>query len=200
MVAPRQALGAVCVFCGSARGRRESYVAAAESLTDELVRRGSRLVYGGGNIGLMGVVADAAIARGVHVTGVIPKGLAELELTHQGVNELHVVDSMHARKALMAELSDGFIAMPGGIGTFEEWFEVLTWSQLGIHRKPCGLLNVEGYYDGLLALLDRSVAEGFLKPKHRAKVLVADRANELFDRMESNQQLDESFRLSKLQT
>ena len=178
-------LGAVCVFCGSSVGTRASYREAAVALAAELARRGSRLVYGGGNIGLMGIVADAALERGVHVTGIIPTGLAEKELAHHGVSDLRVVESMHARKALMAELSDGFVAMPGGIGTFEEWFEVLTWSQLGIHRKPCGLLDVDGYYADLLALLDRSVAEGFLKPKHRAKVLVAARAGDLMDAMEA---------------
>lgn len=178
-------LGAVCVFCGSSVGTRASYREAAVALAAELARRGSRLVYGGGNIGLMGIVADAALERGVHVTGILPTGLAEKELAHHGVSDLRVVDSMHARKALMAELSDGFVAMPGGIGTFEEWFEVLTWSQLGIHRKPCGLLDVDGYYADLLALLDRSVAEGFLKPKHRAKVLVAARAGDLMDAMEA---------------
>jgi uncharacterized protein (TIGR00730 family) len=148
----------------------------------------------------MGVVADAAIARGVHVTGIIPQGLADKELAHHGVSDLRVVDSMHARKALMAELSDGFVAMPGGIGTFEEWFEVLTWSQLGIHRKACGLLNVDGYFSDLLALLDRSVAEGFLKPKHRAKVLVADAASGLLDQMETWQPLADPAVLGKFQT
>lgn len=148
----------------------------------------------------MGVIADAALARGVHVTGIIPRGLADRELAHHGVSDLRVVDSMHARKALMAELSDAFVAMPGGIGTFEEWFEVLTWSQLGIHRKPCGLLNVDGYYSDLLALLDRSVAEGFLNPKHRAKVLVADTPAVLVDAMEAWQPLADPAVLGKFQT
>jgi uncharacterized protein (TIGR00730 family) len=183
--ATRPALGALCVFCGSARGARPAYVEAAEALADELARRGTGLVYGGGNVGLMGVVADAALARGVRVTGIIPQALADRELAHHGIDELRVVDSMHARKALMAELSDGFVALPGGIGTFEEWFEVLTWSQLGMHRKPCGLFDVEGYYASLLALLDHSVAEGFLKPKHRARVLVASEPGALLDAMEA---------------
>jgi uncharacterized protein (TIGR00730 family) len=148
----------------------------------------------------MGEIADAALARGVHVTGIIPQGLADRELAHQGVSDLRVVDSMHARKALMAELSDGFVAMPGGIGTFEEWFEVLTWSQLGIHRKPCGLLNVDAYYTDLLALLDRSVHEGFLKPKHRAKVLVAESPAGLLDAMEAWLPLPEPAVLGKFQT
>jgi hypothetical protein len=193
------ALGALCVFCGSSHGAKASYTRAAEDLADELARRGTRLVYGGGNIGLMGVIADAALARGVHVTGIIPRGLAEKELAHHGVDDLRVVDSMHTRKALMADLSDGFVAMPGGIGTFEEWFEVLTWGQLGIHHKPCALLDVDGYYDDLLALLDRSVAEGFLKPKHRAKVLVADNPAALLDAMERWKPLAEPAVLGKFQ-
>ena len=188
------------MFCGSARGTRPSYAWAAETLAEDLARRGTRLVYGGGNVGLMKVIADAALARGVHVTGIIPQGLADRELAHHGISELRVVDSMHARKALMAELSDGFVAMPGGVGTFEEWFEMLTWSQLGIHRKPCGLLNVDGYYGDLLALLDRAVAEGFLKPKHRANVLVAGTAGALLDAMESWQPLAGRAVLGTLQT
>jgi uncharacterized protein (TIGR00730 family) len=193
-------LGAVAVFCGSAPGLRASYREAAVALAAELAARGTRLVYGGGNIGLMGIVADAALERGVHVTGVIPAGLAERELAHQRVDDLLVVDSMHARKARMAELADGFVALPGGIGTFEEWFEVLTWSQLGIHRKPCALLDVDGYYADLLRLLDRSVAEGFLKPKHRAKVLVDTSPAALLDAMESWQPLAEAAVLGKTQT
>lgn len=192
-------LGALCVFCGSAVGARASYREAAVALAGELAARGTRLVYGGGNIGLMGAIADAALERGVHVTGIIPTGLAEKELAHHGVSDLRVVDSMHARKALMADLSDGFVAMPGGIGTFEEWFEVLTWSQLGIHRKPCGLLDVDGYYTDLLALLDRSVAEGFLKPKHRAKVLVDASPSALMDAMEAWQPLADAAVLGKTQ-
>jgi uncharacterized protein (TIGR00730 family) len=196
----RAGMKAVCVFCGSALGTRASYVQAAEELAAELAQRGMRLVYGGGNIGLMGILADAAIAGGVHVTGVIPRGLAEKELAHHGIQSLEIVDSMHARKAMMAELSDGFLAMPGGIGTFEEWFEVLTWTQLGIHRKPCGLLAVDGYFDHLLAMLDHSVAEGFLKQKHRAKVLVAPTASALLDAMDRYEPLAEPAVLGKFQT
>jgi uncharacterized protein (TIGR00730 family) len=193
-------LGALCVFCGSSAGSRVEYGRAAVSLAGELARRGTRLVYGGGNIGLMGILADAAIDRGVHVTGVIPQGLADKELAHHGVSDLRIVDSMHARKALMTELSDGFAALPGGIGTFEEWFEVLTWNQLGIHRKPCGLLDVAGYYDDLIALLDRSVAEGFLKPKHRAKIVRGTTAAELLDAMEAYTPIAEPAVLGKFQT
>ncbi len=200
MPSPPTAIRAVCVFCGSSVGTQTAYAQAAESLAEELSHRGMQLVYGGGNIGLMGILADAALARGVEVTGVIPRGLADKELAHHGITRLEIVDSMHARKALMAEVSDGFIAMPGGIGTFEEWFEVLTWTQLGIHRKPCGLLDVGGYFGHLLSMLDHSVDEGFLKPKHRAKVLVAPDAAGLIDAMERYQPLAEPAVLGKLQT
>jgi len=175
----------LCVFCGSSRGLRVEYAEAARELAAELARRGIELVYGGGNIGLMGVIADAALGHGVRVTGIIPRGLADRELAHRGIDDLRIVDSMHTRKALMAELSDAFVAMPGGIGTFEEFFEILTWGQLGLHAKPCGLLDVAGYYDALLALLDRSVAEGFLKAKHRAAVLVAVDPAELLDQVQA---------------
>ena len=197
---PSLPIRSVCVFCGSAVGARETYARAAVELAEEIARRGMRLVYGGGNIGLMGILADAAIERGVHVTGVIPRGLADKELAHHGVTNLEIVDSMHARKALMAEVSDGFLALPGGIGTFEEWFEVLTWTQLGIHRKPCGLLDVDGYFGHLLSMLDRSVEEGFLKPKHRRKVLVAPTAAGLLDEMERYEPLVEPAVLGKFQT
>jgi uncharacterized protein (TIGR00730 family) len=179
------ALSSICVFCGSSMGVRAEYKTAARALAGEMAARGIRLVYGGGNIGLMGVVADAALEAGVHVTGVIPQALADSELAHYGVSDLRIVESMHARKAMMAELSDGFVALPGGIGTFEEFFEILTWNQLGIHRKPCGLLDVAGYYGDLLRLLDRAEAEGFYKARHRAAVLVAPEAAALLDRMEA---------------
>ncbi len=175
----------LCVFCGSSSGARDEYAGAARELAAELAGRDIELVYGGGNVGLMGVLADAALGHGVRVTGIIPRGLADRELAHHGIDDLRVVDSMHTRKALMAELSDGFVAMPGGIGTFEEFFEILTWRQLGLHAKPCGLLDVAGYYSELLALLDRSVTEGFLKPKHRAAVLVATTPAQLLDRMQA---------------
>jgi uncharacterized protein (TIGR00730 family) len=197
---PPAKIRSVCVFCGSSTGARSAYAEEAEALAEELSRRRMRLVYGGGNVGLMGIVADAALARGIHVTGIIPRGLADKELAHHGITALEIVDSMHARKALMAEISDAFIAMPGGIGTFEEWFEVLTWTQLGIHRKPCGLLDVEGYFGHLLSMLDRSVDEGFLKPKLRAKVLVAPTAGGLLDAMERYRPLAEPAVLGKFQT
>ena len=146
-----------------------------------LAKRGIGLVYGGGNVGLMGVVADAALAAGGEVIGVIPHSLAEREIAHAGVTTLHVVDSMHTRKAMMAELSDAFVAMPGGVGTFEEFFEAVTWTQLGLHRKPCGLLNVSAFYSPLAAFIDSAVTEGFIKPVHRAAIVVDDNPARLLD-------------------
>jgi uncharacterized protein (TIGR00730 family) len=173
----------LCVFCGSSAGRNPAFVSAAQALAAELARRQIDIVYGGGNVGLMGVVADAALAAGGRVIGVIPRGLVTRELAHGRLTELHVVDSMHARKALMADLSDGFLALPGGFGTLEEFCEVVTWTQLGIHRKPCGLLNVAGYYDGLLAFLAHALREEFLRPTHFEIVVAGDDAEQLVDRM-----------------
>jgi uncharacterized protein (TIGR00730 family) len=161
----------VCVFCGSSPGIRKSYALAATQLAENLVVSGLSVVYGGGNVGLMGILADAALKAGGEVIGVIPRVLASKELAHTGLTELRVVASMHERKALMAELSDAFIAMPGGYGTFEEFCEILTWTQLGLKRSPCGLLNIDGYYDHLLKLFDRAVAEQFVRPAHRRMVL-----------------------------
>ncbi len=146
-----------------------------------LARRGIGLVYGGGNVGLMGVIADAVMASGGEVIGVIPQSLASREIAHAGITELRVVDSMHARKAMMAELSDGFVAMPGGVGTFEEFFEAVTWTQLGLHRKPCGLLNVDGFYTPLALFIDQAVTEGFIKAVHRAAIVVDDNPERLLD-------------------
>ncbi len=175
-------LNRVCVFCGSSDGRRPSYRAAAGQLGRLLASRHLGVVYGGGNIGLMGALADAALAAGGEVIGVIPEHLVSKELAHRGV-DLRVVHSMHERKALMSDLSDAFIALPGGFGTFEEFCEVLTWSQLGLHVKACALLNVEGYYDALLALFDRAVEEGFVRPENRRLVLVDEDADRLLDRL-----------------
>src|SRR5215471_20948929 len=161
----------ICVFCGSNLGFDAVYRDAATTLGGLLVDRGIGLVYGGGNIGLMGVLADTMLAHGGNVIGVIPESLLAKEVGHQGVTELRIVKSMHERKALMADLSDGFIALPGGYGTFEEFCEVVTWSQLGLHAKPCGVLNVAGYYDSLLGLFDHSVREGFLRNDNRGLVL-----------------------------
>lgn len=169
-----QVIRSACVFCGSNSGQNPAFRAAAAELGGLLAREGVAVIYGGGNVGLMGVVADAALAAGGKVIGVIPHGLEVKELAHRGLTRLHVVDSMHERKALMAELADGFIALPGGLGTFEEFFEIVTWSQLGIHRCPCVLLNVAGYYDRLIAMLDHAVREELLKPQYRQMILVAN--------------------------
>jgi uncharacterized protein (TIGR00730 family) len=156
----------ICVFCGSNTGVRPEYAAAARELAAELAARDLGLVFGGGCVGLMGVIADAMLAAGGHVIGVIPHALVGRELAHRGVHDLRVVASMHERKALMAELSDGFIAMPGGFGTFEELCEAITWTQLGLHRKRCGLLNVAGFFDPLLQLFAHGATEGFIKPSN----------------------------------
>jgi hypothetical protein len=163
----------ICVFCGSSPGARPSYTAAAVSLATHLVANNISIVYGGGNSGLMGVLANTVLELGGEIIGIIPRGLVEREAAHSRLPDLRIVDSMHERKALMAQLSDAFIALPGGYGTFEEFCEILTWTQLGIQRKPCGLLNVDGYYDHLLSLFDHAVAEQFVKPAHRA-IVVAD--------------------------
>jgi len=177
--------GKICVFTGSRHGARAEYSEAAKLLGRELVARDYGLVYGGGNVGLMTVIADTVLELNGHVTGVIPDSLVGKEVAHQGLTDLRVVSSMHERKALMAELADGFIAMPGGIGTMEEFFEVLSWAQLGIHEKPCALLNVCGYYDPLIQFLDRAVADDFIKPKHRALLVVESEPADLLDRIEA---------------
>jgi uncharacterized protein (TIGR00730 family) len=175
----------VCVFCGSAVGARADYAEAARVLATELARRGLGLVYGGGSVGIMGVLADAALAVGVEVIGVIPRPLASRELLHTGLTELRLVESMHERKATMASLADAFIALPGGLGTLEELLEMLTWSQLGIHRKPIALLNVGGYWNALLQLLDHAAAEHFIRPEYLAFLVVADTPSTLLDRLAS---------------
>ena len=176
--------GRICVFTGSKTGKRSEYRAAARQAARQLVERGYGLVYGGGNVGLMGVIADAVLDRGGHVTGVIPDALVSQEVAHRGLSELRVVQSMHERKAVMADLSDGFIAMPGGIGTMEEFFEVLSWAQLGLHDKPCGLLNIGEYYDHLIRFMNHAVDQEFLKPKHRALLIVEEEPSRLLDRFE----------------
>lgn len=174
----------VCVFCGSATGDRPSYADAARALATALVRRRIGLVYGGGGIGLMGILADAVLAAGGEVTGVIPRPLATREIAHAGCTELRVVESMHERKAVMAELADGFVALPGGLGTFEEVLEMLTWTQLGVHEKPVALLDVDGYWTGLRRLLDDGVRAGFVHPANAAMLLADDDAARLLERME----------------
>ena len=162
----------ICVFCGSRPGASGAYGEGARRLGRVLVEAGVTLVYGGGRIGLMGVLADAVLGSGGEAIGVIPKALVRREVAHTGLSNLCVVGSMHERKALMSALSEGFVALPGGLGTMEELFEVLSWAQLGVHAKPCGLLNVEGYYDPLLAFLDHAVVQGFLSEEHRSLILV----------------------------
>ena len=164
----------VCVFCGSSTGSRPDYAEAARRVGTALAKEGIGLVYGGGRVGLMGVVADAALAIGGRVVGVIPGPLATAEVAHGGLSELHVVTGMHERKAMMADAADAFLTLPGGIGTFEELFEVVTWAALGIHAKPIGLLNVSGYFDPLLAMLRHAVAEGFVRPEHLDRLVVSD--------------------------
>jgi uncharacterized protein (TIGR00730 family) len=171
----------VCVFCGSNAGRRPVHRAAAVAFGEALAARGVGLVYGGGNVGLMGALADAALARGGSAIGIIPHALMAKELGHLGLTELRVVDSMHARKAMMADLADAFVMLPGGFGTYEEFCEVLTWSQLGLHQKPCGVLDVDGFYAPLLDFFDRAVDEGFVSPVHRAIVLRASAPDALLD-------------------
>jgi hypothetical protein len=177
------ALRRVCVFCGSSFGGRPDYVDAARTLGVELAGRGIGLIYGGAHVGLMGALADACRAARGEVTGVIPASLVEAEVAHSGLDDLRVVTTMHERKALMAELADGFVALPGGFGTFEEFCEVLTWSQLGLHPtpKPCGLLDVAGFYRPLVKLFDTAADQGFVRPEHRGLVLVADSPGAMLD-------------------
>jgi len=171
----------LCVYCGSSPGSNEVYVDAAKELAQLLVSSGIELVYGGSSKGIMGVLADAVLAGGGKVSGVIPQSLVDKEVAHAGLTGLHVVKSMHDRKSLMAVLSDGFVAMPGGFGTLEEIVEVLTWGQLQFHTKPCGFLNVDGYFDHLLAYFDHANREGFLRKEHREMLLVANTPAELLD-------------------
>lgn len=173
----------ICVFCGSSMGAKPAYAETARAMGTLIAQRGLGLVYGGGEVGLMGVIANAALAAGGEVIGVIPEALMRMEVGHPRLTELHVVATMHERKAMMAELSDGFIAMPGGIGTLEELFEIWTWGQLGIHPKPLGFLDVAGYYQTLHAFLDHMVTEGFVKDRHRAMTAVETDPATLLDRL-----------------
>jgi len=179
------ALKRVCVYCGSNAGARTVYAAAARRLGALLGERGLGLVYGGGNVGLMGVLADAARGAGAEVVGVIPQAMVARELAHEGLTDLRVVGSMHERKALMAELADAFVALPGGLGTLDELFEVWTWAQLGLHARPIGLLDVDGFFQPLIAHLDRALAEGFVRPQHREMVAIESEPERLLDRLSS---------------
>ena len=174
----------ICVYCGSSPGNDPRYTVAARLLGEVMLERGIGLVYGGASIGVMGAVADAVLDGGGEAIGVIPRALAVKEVAHERLTEQHVVGSMHERKAMMAELSDGFVALPGGWGTMEEIFEILTWAQLGFHDKPCGLLNVAGYYDHLFSFLEHAIDEAFVKPDYRALLLLEDDAPRLLDRFE----------------
>jgi len=173
----------ICIFCGSSLGRRAEYRFAAEAVGRFLAQRGITVVFGGGKVGLMGAVADAALAAGGNVIGVIPEVLFDKEIGHTGLTQMHVVRNLHERKAMMADLSDGFIALPGGYGTLEEFCEVITWSQLSLHQKPCGFLNVEGYWNPMVEMFDQAVREQFLKPPNRGIVLVDDDIEVLLAKM-----------------
>jgi hypothetical protein len=175
-------LTSICVYCGSSPGRVDDYTAAAHAFAQAIVARGIGLVYGGGGVGIMGILADEVLRLGGKAVGVIPDALAIKELAHANLTELHITPSMHARKTLMAELADGFVALPGGIGTFEEIFEVWTWAQLGFHRKPCGLLNAAGYYDGLISFLDHATHEAFVREDQRNMLVVESDPAALLDR------------------
>jgi uncharacterized protein (TIGR00730 family) len=173
----------ICVYCGSNFGERVSYLEAAQDLGAQMAARGITLVYGGGNVGLMGTVADSVLAAGGKVIGIIPQTLVDKEVAHTGLSDLRVVGSMHERKSLMADLADGFIALPGGLGTLEEFCEVATWTQLGLHKKACGLLNIGGFYDGLLSFLNHATEEKFIRPEHRSIVLAEEDPVELIKKL-----------------
>ncbi len=174
-------LKSICVYCGSSSGRSAAYASSARVLAHSLVNRNITLVYGGASIGIMGLLADQVLQLGGQVIGVIPKALAHKELMHKNLTELHITESMHERKMLMAELADGFIALPGGIGTLEEMFEIWTWAQLGIHNKPCGLLNIDGYYDTLIQFLDHMLAEQFVKKRQHELLIIASQPEKLLE-------------------
>ncbi len=180
----RDSMKRVCVFCGSSNGLKPRYREVAQAVGGELLRRNMGLVYGGGNIGLMSVVAETVLAGKGEVQGVIPDFMVGKELARQDLSELHVVGSMHERKALMADLSDAFMALPGGYGTLEEFCEIITWRQLQLHQKPCGLLNVDGFFDGLLTFIDHQVQEGFVTPENRNMILTSDNPVELLELLE----------------
>jgi uncharacterized protein (TIGR00730 family) len=175
----------LCVYCGSRPGTDPAFRSSAASFGRLLAERGLGLVYGGGDVGLMGAVADGALDAGGEVYGVIPESLADREVAHDGLTELHVVDSMHTRKRRMADLADGFVALPGGFGTLEELVEMVTWAQLGFHTDPCGLLNVAGYYDGLVSFFETQIEAGFVDPEHRDLLTVTDDPSDLLDRFEA---------------
>lgn len=176
---------AICVFCGANYGKRPSYRESARRVGEILAKQAITLVYGGGNVGLMGALADACLENGGRVVGVIPRALAEKEIAHRNISEMHVVGSMHERKAMMADLADAFLTLPGGFGTWDEFCEALTWSQLGLQKKACAFLNVDGYYDALLAMAQRAAEDGFIQPEHRELLLVDTDAERIIERLQS---------------
>ena len=182
---PLRRIQRLCVFCGSSSGARPVYAEAAAELGRELAKSGITLVFGGGRVGLMGIVADSVLAAGGEAIGVMPRALVEKEIAHTSLTKLHVVESMHQRKALMADLADAFLLLPGGYGSWEEFLEVVTWLQLGIHRKPCALLNVAGYYDALLSQASHALEEGFLRPAHKEMLIVEENPARVLARLES---------------
>ena len=190
----------VCVYCGSASGNSPAFAALARNLATKLVEHDLELVYGGGDVGLMKVIADEVLRLGGHVTGVIPQALLDREVGHPNLSKLHVVKNMHERKALMAELSDGFIAMPGGLGTLEELFEMFTWLQLGFHHKPLGLLNVDGYYDHLLSFLNNAVSAGFMKAEHNALLIKETDSTLLLQRMQHFENAINGYRVDIIES
>lgn len=196
----KPAIKSICVYCGSNSGKDPAFLTIADRLGEVMALRGIQLVYGGGQVGLMGRISDATLAAGGRVVGVIPEFLALKEIAHMELSELHVVRSMHARKAKMVRLSQAFIAMPGGIGTMEELFEIWTWAQLGQHRHPVGLLNVNGYFDDLVAFLDRMTDQGFLAPQHRGALIVSDRVTTLLDAFEQYEAPPADVRIKMGQT
>ncbi len=175
-------INTVCVYCGSSKGNEAIYAEEAKAFGRLLVQYGLKLVYGGARVGIMGILADTVLKAGGTAIGVIPENLVDLEVAHDNLSELHVVDSMHKRKAEMADRSDAFIALPGGLGTFEELFEVMTWAQLGLHQKPCGLLNINGFFDPLVAFLDHAVDQGFIQSMHRRLLMVEEKSQRLIER------------------
>ena len=178
-------MNTICVFCGSNPGLNPAYMQTAASVGRFLAEKNVTLVFGGGSVGLMGKTADTVLDNGGKVIGIIPRSLAEKEVAHERLTELHIVNSMHSRKAMMEELSDGFIALPGGFGTFEELCEIITWAQLGFHNKPCGFLNIHGYYDPLVELFNKATDEQFVRPEHRELVIIEEDIERMFEKMES---------------
>ncbi len=175
----------ICVFCGSHTGGKPEYSAAATRFGQEIANAKVNLIYGGGRVGLMGTLADAVLSNGGRVTGIMPRGMVEKGISHKGLSNFHVVASMHECKAMMADLADAFVLLPGGIGNWEEFFEIVTWAQLGIHKKPCAVLNTSGYYNSLFAMAAHSVAEGFVRPAHQEMIVIEDDVKRLLARLAS---------------